>query len=140
MSGRSRAPFGRSTVDVGHFDPTDFDASHMVRTEELAELLAKAETEKVSREEQNRVELRADLERRVASAGYTMGDIFPELAAASARGARRRDRTNKPSDGPCTADQLWLGGDITEAQSTAAREIGEQYEDRQTWCRTAKDG
>ena len=27
-SGRSRSTFGRSTVDVGYFDPTDFGTPH----------------------------------------------------------------------------------------------------------------
>ena len=51
--------------------------------EQLAELLAKAQTEITSRANQGRRDLRAELERRVASDGYKMADIFPELGAAS---------------------------------------------------------
>ena len=56
--------------------------------DQLPELLAKAQTELASREKQNRKDLRAELERRVAADGYRMADIFPELGAGAASGAR----------------------------------------------------
>ena len=58
--------------------------------EQLPELLAKAQTELASREKQGRKDLRAELERRVAADGYKMADIFPELGAGAASGARRK--------------------------------------------------
>ena len=71
--------------------------------EQLAELLAKAQTEITSREKGNRKELRAELERRVAADGYKMGDIFPELGT----GARRK-RPAKYRD-PQNPEQAWSG-------------------------------
>ena len=64
--------------------------------EQLAELLAKAQTELASREKQGRKELRVELERRVAAEGYRMGDIFPELGtgARRKRPAKYRDAQN----------------------------------------------
>ena len=74
---------------------------------ELTELLARAHAELASREKANRKELRAELERRVAAEGYKMGDIFPELAAASSSGARRK-RPAKYRD-PQSPGQTWSG-------------------------------
>ena len=47
--------------------------------EQLTDLLGEAQAELASRERQNRRDLRAELERRVAAEGYKMADIFPEL-------------------------------------------------------------
>lgn len=54
--------------------------------DQLAELLAKAETERLSREEQNRKALWAGLEPCVVAAVYEMRDIFPELGAPLSMG------------------------------------------------------
>ena len=74
---------------------------------QLAELLAKAQTEITSREKGNRKELRAELERRVAADGYRMADIFPELGAASSSGTRRK-RPAKYRN-PQNPDTTWSG-------------------------------
>ena len=75
--------------------------------EQLTELLGNAQAEVTSREKQGREELRAELERRVAAEGYKMGDIFPELGAASSRRARGK-RPAKYHD-PQNRDQTWSG-------------------------------
>ena len=75
--------------------------------EQLTELLAKAQTEITSREKGNRTELRAELERRVAADGYKMADIFPELGAGAASGARRK-RPAKYRN-PQNPDTTWSG-------------------------------
>ena len=75
--------------------------------EQLAELLAKTQTEIASREMGNRKELRAELERRVAAKGYRMADILPELGAASSSSSRRK-RPAKYRD-PQNPDQTWSG-------------------------------
>ena len=75
--------------------------------EQLAELLAKAQTETASREKQNRKDLRAELERRITAEGYKMADIFPELGAGAASGARRK-RPAKYRD-PQHPEQTWSG-------------------------------
>ena len=75
--------------------------------DQLAELLGQAHTELASREKENRKELRAELERRVAAEGYKMGDIFPELGTTSSSGTRRR-RPAKYRD-PQNPDQTWSG-------------------------------
>ena len=74
---------------------------------QLPELLAKAQAELASREKQNRTDLRAELERRVAADGYKMADIFPELGAASSSSARRK-RPAKYRD-PQNPEQTWSG-------------------------------
>ena len=75
--------------------------------EQLAELLAKAQTEITSRANQGRRDLRAELERRVAADGYKMADIFPELGAASSSGTRRK-RPAKYRN-PHNPDTTWSG-------------------------------
>ena len=75
--------------------------------DQLAELVAKAQTEIASREKGNRKELRAELERRVAADGYRMADIFPELGAGASSGARRKPPA-KYRD-PQNPDQAWSG-------------------------------
>ena len=75
--------------------------------EQLTELLGNAQAEIAAREKQGRKELRAELERRVAAEGYKMGDIFPELGAASSSGARRK-RPAKYRD-PQSPGQTWSG-------------------------------
>ena len=75
--------------------------------EQLPELLAKAQTELASREKQGRRDLRAELERRVAAEGYKMADIFPELGAGAASGARRKWPA-KYRD-PQNPEQAWGG-------------------------------
>ena len=75
--------------------------------DQLAELLTKAQTEIASREKGNRKELRAELERRVAADGYKMADLFPELGAGAASGARRKQpaKYRDPQD----PDTTWSG-------------------------------
>ena len=75
--------------------------------EQLPELLAKAQTELASREKQGRRDLRAELERRMAADGYKMADIFPELGAGAASGARRK-RPAKYRN-PQNPDTTWSG-------------------------------
>ena len=75
--------------------------------DQLTELLGKAQTEMASREKQGRRDLRAELERRVASDGYKMADIFPELGAASSSGTRRK-RPAKYRN-PQNPDTTWSG-------------------------------
>ena len=75
--------------------------------DQLAELLAKAQTEIASRTKENRKELRAELERRVAAQGYGMGDIFPEIGAGASSGARRK-RPAKYRD-PQNSERIWSG-------------------------------
>ena len=75
--------------------------------EQLPELLAKAQTELASREKQGRTDLRAELERRVASDGYKMADIFPELGAGASSDARRKWPA-KYRD-PQNPEQPWSG-------------------------------
>ena len=74
---------------------------------QLTELLGNAQTEIASREKENRNELRAELERRVAAEGYKVSDIFPELGAGASSGARRK-RPAKYRD-PQNPDQTWSG-------------------------------
>ena len=74
---------------------------------QLGELLANAQTEIASREKGNRKELRAELERRITAEGYKMADLFPELAASAASGARRK-RPAKYRD-PQNPEQAWAG-------------------------------
>ena len=74
---------------------------------QLADLLGKVQNEMASRERQRRKDLRAELERRVTAEGYKMGDIFPELRAASSTGARRK-RPAKYRD-PQNPEQTWSG-------------------------------
>ena len=75
--------------------------------DQLAELLAKAQTEIAAREKGNRKGLRAELERRVAADGYKMADIIPELRAASSCSARRK-RPAKYRD-PQNPNTTWSG-------------------------------
>ena len=75
--------------------------------DQLTELLGKAQTEMATREKQGRRDLRAELERRVAADGYKMADIFPELGAGAASGARRK-RPAKYRD-PQNPEQPWSG-------------------------------
>ena len=75
--------------------------------EQLAELLTKAQTEIASREKGNRKELRAELERRMAADGYKMADLFPELGAGAASGARGK-RPAKYRD-PQNPERTWSG-------------------------------
>ena len=75
--------------------------------DELTDLLGKAQAELASRERQNRRNLRAELERRLAAAGYKLADIFPELGAASSTSVRRK-RPAKYRD-PQNPEQTWSG-------------------------------
>ena len=75
--------------------------------DQLAELLANAQTEIASREKGNRKELRAELERRVTAEGYKMADLFPELGAGAASGERRK-RPAKYRN-PQNPEQAWSG-------------------------------
>ena len=75
--------------------------------DQLAELLNNAQAELASREKQNRKDLRAELERRVAAAGYELSDVFPELGAASSSPARR-ERPPRYRD-PQNPGQTWSG-------------------------------
>ena len=75
--------------------------------DQLTELLGNAQTEIAFRENENRMELRAELERRVTAEGYKMRDIFPELGAGASSGARRK-RPAKYRD-PQNPDQTWSG-------------------------------
>ena len=74
---------------------------------QLADLLAEAHAEMVSREKHNRKALRAELERRVTAEGYQLADVFPELRAASSTPARRKrpPRFRDPQD----RERTWSG-------------------------------
>ena len=75
--------------------------------EQLTELLGNAQAELASRERQNRKDLRAELERRIAAEGYKLGDIFPELGSPSSSGARRK-RPARYRD-PQNPERTWSG-------------------------------
>ena len=75
--------------------------------EKLTDLLGRAQGEFASREKQNRKELRAELERRVAAEGYVMSDIFPELGASSSGGPRRRRPARYRH--PQNSERTWSG-------------------------------
>ncbi len=75
--------------------------------EQLADLLSKAQAELASREKQNRKNMRAELERRVAAEGYRLADIFPELRTLSP-GPARRKRPLRYRD-PQNSDRTWSG-------------------------------
>ena len=89
--GYPRSPW---RVAVPSIELTGFD------NEQLTELLSKAQAELASRQKQNRKDLRAEIERRVASEGYGLADIFPKLGAVSAGPARRKrpPRYRDPQD------------------------------------------
>lgn len=74
--------------------------------DQLAKLLANTHAELASREKENRKDLRAELERRVAAEGYKLSDIFPELGATAS--STRRKRPAKYRD-PQNPDQSWSG-------------------------------
>ena len=96
--GYPRSPW---RVAVPSIELTGFD------NEQLTELLSKAQAELASREKQNRKDLRAELERRVASEGYGLADIFPELRTASP-GSARHKRPPRYRD-PQISDRTWSG-------------------------------
>lgn len=75
--------------------------------ERLAQLLSNAQAEMAAREQHNRKELRAELERRAATEGYQLSDIFPEIGAASP-GRARRKRPPRYRD-PQNPEQTWGG-------------------------------
>ena len=56
---------------------------------------------------QGRRDLRAELERRVASDGYKMADIFPELGTGASSGARRKWPAKYRN--PQNPDTTWSG-------------------------------
>ena len=67
----------------------DIDLSGL-NIDQLADLVAEAQSEMASRERQRRKALRSELERRVAAEGYKLGDIIPELRSSDPNGTRRR--------------------------------------------------
>ena len=75
--------------------------------EQLTDLLGRVQAEMASREKGNREELRAELERRMATEGYKMTDIFPELGTGAPSGALRK-RPAKYRN-PQNPDQTWSG-------------------------------
>ena len=83
------------SIEVNHLD-----------IEQLTELLGNAQAEMAAREKHGRKELRAELERRVAADGYKMGDIFPELAAASSSTHRKKPAKYRDPQSP---GQTWSG-------------------------------
>ena len=76
--------------------------------DQLTDLVGKAQSEMASREKKKRKDLRSELERRVAADGYKIGDIFPELGAATGTGARRQKRPAKFRN-PQNPDDTWSG-------------------------------
>ena len=76
--------------------------------DQLTDLVGKAQSEMASRERKRRKDLRSELERRIASEGYKMGDIFPELAKGGASGAGRRKMPAKFRN-PQNPDETWTG-------------------------------
>ena len=85
----------------------DIDLSGL-NIDELSNLVGKAQSEMASREKKRRKDLRSELERRVATDGYKMGDIFPELGSANGIGARRQKRPAKFRN-PQNPDESWSG-------------------------------
>ena len=75
--------------------------------EQLTDLLSKAQAKLASRERQNRKDLRAEIERRMAADGYKMADVFPELGAARSSTTRRK-RPARYRD-PQNPEQTWSG-------------------------------
>ena len=75
--------------------------------DQLAGLLTNAQAAMASREKENRKELRAEIERRVAAEGYKLADLFPELGTGASSRARRK-RPAKYRD-PHNTDQTWSG-------------------------------
>ena len=76
--------------------------------DKLSDLVGKAQSEMASREKRKRKDLRSELERRVASDGYKMGDIFPELGNGAANGRQRQRRPAKYRN-PQNPDHTWSG-------------------------------
>ena len=85
----------------------DIDLSGL-NIDELTDLVGKAQSEMASREKKRRKDLRSELERRVAADGYKLGDIFPELGAATGTGARRQKRPAKFRN-PQNPEETWSG-------------------------------
>ena len=85
----------------------DIDLSGL-NIDQLTELVGKAQTEVASREKQRRIDLRGELERRVAADGYKLGDIFPELGSGTASGSRRQKRPAKYRN-PQNPEETWSG-------------------------------
>ena len=96
----------RPSIDNQETEVTSINLERL-DIKQLPELLAKAQTELASREKQNRKDLRAELERRVAAEGYKIADIFPELGAASSSSARRKWPAKYRN--PQNPDTTWSG-------------------------------
>ena len=80
----------------------------VLNIDQLNDLVGKAQGEMASREKQRRKDLRSDLERRIATDGYKLGDIFPELASGAASGSQRQKRPAKFRN-PQSPDTTWSG-------------------------------
>ena len=76
--------------------------------DQLTELVGKAQTEVATREKQRRKDLRRELERRIATDGYKLGEIFPELGTGAASGSQRQQRPAKYRN-PQNPEQAWSG-------------------------------
>ena len=100
----ARQPVPPSTIRRPKWHPS---TSNLSTSNSLPELVAKAQAGLASREKQNRKDLRAELERRVAGEGYKMADIFPELGAASSSSARRKWPAKYRN--PQNPDTTWSG-------------------------------
>ena len=85
----------------------DIDLSGL-NSDQLSDLVGKAQSEMAARERTRRKDLRNELERRVTGEGYKMGDIFPELGSGSASAARRQKRPAKYRN-PQNPDDTWSG-------------------------------
>ena len=85
----------------------DIDLSGL-NIDQLTDLVGKAQSEMASRERTRRKDLRNELERRVTSEGYKMGDIFPELAKGGANANARQKRPAKYRN-PQNPDDTWSG-------------------------------
>lgn len=85
----------------------DIDLSGL-NIDQLADLVAEAQSEMASSERQRRKALRSELERRVAAEGYKLGDIIPELRSSDPNGTRRRKMPVKFRN-PQNRDETWTG-------------------------------
>ena len=76
--------------------------------DQITELAGNAQAELASRRGQRGKDLRKELERRVTSEGYKLGDIFPELGTGATGGRQRRKMPVKFRN-PQNPDETWAG-------------------------------
>ncbi len=85
----------------------DIDLSGL-NIDQLTGLVGKAQSEMACREKQRRRGLQSELERRIAAAGYELGEIIPEFRGSGPNGTRRRKMPVKFRN-PQNPDEIWTG-------------------------------